>query len=76
MNLKELNAKIELVSKDMRSRGWTVRTDHYIWLAIENNKTDEGYFFQDNEYYDLVDSIPLYITTSMDDYLLFLASGW
>lgn len=72
---KEVLQIITRTANAMRKSGWKVEINEGMgYVAIDNDKTGESYFFQGDSAYELLDEIPDNVNTS--DYLLYISTSW
>lgn len=80
MTKKELTSfsnRVKKTAKSCYKAGWTVDINKYIpYVAIDNKKTGDAYFFQGEEAENLLQENPDWLNVTDEDYLVYIAQGW
>lgn len=72
---KEQKQMVVKTANAMKKIGWSVSVDERAGsVAIDNERSGEGYFFQGDEAFDLLDSVPENVSNS--EWFLYLATTW
>lgn len=80
MTKKEQTAfsnRVKKIAKSCYKAGWTVEINRYIpYVAIENKKTGDEYFFQGDTADELLEEHPDWLDVTDEDYLVYIAQDW
>ena len=72
---KEQKQEVVKTANAMKKAGWMVSVDERAGsVAIDNERSGEEYFFQGDEAFDLLDSVPENVSNS--EWFLYLATNW